>query len=352
MSSLLEENLENIFLRLQVKQPLRRRCVCKLWCTLIHTANFISKHLNLSIKEYNSTLLLKCYRPGYKDNGVEISGSCNGLLCVRTSFPGGEDEDAISLWNPSSNEYKELPSSPNEFSSEDTGLYGFAYDSQDDDYKVVRVVDYYYNNYYDTGMTSRCIRAKISDPNFVGIAFDIGTETFKDLEVEWLHLPESDEDIYNYSLGVLRRFIVSAHGFGYDSETDDYKFVDLGCISGESDKSEMHIYSLRSDSWKPAKYIPYVCKEDVLVPGLYFNGSLHCTPVDGFEIKYHSGVRGDVEVLVLYDPKDERARVLKLDKDMNPVHSQLETYVQSLVSLKPGAHRKQENKDTSKAMKV
>lgn len=197
MSSLLEENLENIFLRLQVKQPLRRRCVCKLWCTLIHTANFISKHLNLSIKEYNSPLLLKCYRPGYKgnvfytmeynslfssltssstetyecdeavemdqplisaDNGVEISGSCNGLLCVRTSFPGGEDEDAISLWNPSSNEYKELPSSPNEFSSEDTGLYGFAYDSQDDDYKVVRVVDYYYNNYYDTGMTSRCIR--------------------------------------------------------------------------------------------------------------------------------------------------------------------------------------------------
>ncbi|XP_026419987.1 F-box protein CPR1-like [Papaver somniferum] len=75
--------------------------------------------------------------------------------------------------------------------------------------------------------------------------------------------------------GLVCSSLFKAHGFGYDSETDDYKFVDLGCVRGESDKSEMHIYSLRSDSWKPAKYIPYVCKADVLVPGLFFNGSLH-----------------------------------------------------------------------------
>ncbi|XP_026419986.1 F-box/kelch-repeat protein At3g06240-like [Papaver somniferum] len=191
-----------------------------------------------SIETYECDEAVEMYYPLISaDNGVEILGSCNGLLCVRTSFPGGEDEDAISLWNPSSNEYKELPSSPNHFSREDTGLYGFAYDSQDDDYKVVRVVDYYYNNYYDTGSDIEVynlrsnswkdigpvpylfpshkipgvivngvlhwLGAKISEPNFIVIAFAIGTETFKELAVEGLHLPECDENIYNYILGAL-----------------------------------------------------------------------------------------------------------------------------------------------------
>ncbi|KAE8728636.1 Detected protein of unknown function [Hibiscus syriacus] len=56
-------------------------------------------------------------------------------------------------------------------------------------------------------------------------------------------------------------------GFGYDSETDDYKiiqFVTLVYIDEESDsspvyRSQVELYSLKTDSWKEVASVPNAC---------------------------------------------------------------------------------------------
>ncbi|XP_026377626.1 F-box/kelch-repeat protein At3g06240-like [Papaver somniferum] len=173
---------------------------------------------------------------------VEILGSCNGLVCVHINSFSGDAEDAISLWNPSTNEYKVLPASPNNFPSNDTGLYVFCYDDKTDDYKVVRVVDHFPN--YDYGASDvevytlqsnswrdidsvsysfptdktpgvivngalHRLGVKVEGQEVI-VSFDIGSETFKDLAViegPLLHLPDGDTDVdatqENNSLGVL-----------------------------------------------------------------------------------------------------------------------------------------------------
>ncbi|KAJ7946381.1 F-box protein [Quillaja saponaria] len=69
-----------------------------------------------------------------------ILGSCNGLLCLR--YFGGK----IVLWNMSIREYHWLPDTqmefPGGFGSCEFANYGFGYDSVNEDYKVVRLVQF------------------------------------------------------------------------------------------------------------------------------------------------------------------------------------------------------------------
>lgn len=70
--------------------------------------------------------------PGREPNdGVEIVGSCNGLICL-LYVP-----DCFILWNPTIKESKELPISPFSPSYDDLCFKGFGYNSSIDDYKVV-----------------------------------------------------------------------------------------------------------------------------------------------------------------------------------------------------------------------
>ncbi|XP_026397092.1 putative F-box protein At3g16210 [Papaver somniferum] len=123
MSRLPEGILENIFLRLKVKNLLRCRCVCKAWRDLICSPSFIYKHLNVN-------------------NTIRILVSCNGLLCIYSSNTPDDVSFVITIWNPSSNEYKQLPR-PSKKACYDIDYYGFGYDYKNDDYKVVRIVDYF-----------------------------------------------------------------------------------------------------------------------------------------------------------------------------------------------------------------
>ena len=66
-------------------------------------------------------------------SNTRIVGSCNGLLCL--SGYGPDSDTVIYLWNPSIRKYKKLP---------DRGVphsqtFGFAYHSENNDYKVVRI---------------------------------------------------------------------------------------------------------------------------------------------------------------------------------------------------------------------
>ncbi|OVA01230.1 F-box domain [Macleaya cordata] len=165
MSSLPEDIIVDITSRLPVKSILRFRCVCKPWCKLFSGPEFVKMHLkhvvekkkfNLMITDGGNLYLLdhdslsslsfvtKCNKGTaidypYKTQNyiVEILGSCNGLVCINP------DKYVICIWNPSTKEYKKLPTLeqlefiPTYLSYRIT--FGFGYNCNIEDYKLVRI---------------------------------------------------------------------------------------------------------------------------------------------------------------------------------------------------------------------
>ncbi|XP_039033093.1 putative F-box protein At3g16210 [Hibiscus syriacus] len=173
-----------ILSKLPVKSLTRFRCVCKPWSSSFETPHFITKHHQNNLKNNNLNLLLKhCHGDTsddihyfsqlltekdqnfivkhnihlpFFDNFVHaplVLGLCNGILCLVERVVGHN----VALWNPSTREFKIHPQStvqrpPGllEFSSFD--CFGFGYDSQTDDFKVVRFVTYYFEENLDEGL--------------------------------------------------------------------------------------------------------------------------------------------------------------------------------------------------------
>ena len=163
-SKLSDDTLSTIFLKLPVKSLLRCRCVCKSWRKLLCDPHFVKMHLN-HISQHHRKLLLgnsDCfcsldYETSHR-NAVpqgfpleitpctKIWGSCNGLVCVALlpETKAGEYEKLVkvALWNPSTADYKMLPSA--DPSVNDCQIVGFGYDSSIDDYKMVRIIPGYF----------------------------------------------------------------------------------------------------------------------------------------------------------------------------------------------------------------
>lgn len=156
MPNLPHELVEDILRRLPVKSLKRFRAVAKSWCSLIDSENFIKLHLRQSlISNSNRNLIIgglgvystdldslnkaHVIRPPFYYKSVDgISNSCNGIVLVMSEPP--------VLWNPFSREHKVLPDCSTEypapFESYSKTAYGFGYDSRNDDYKVLRVVEF------------------------------------------------------------------------------------------------------------------------------------------------------------------------------------------------------------------
>jgi F-box interacting protein len=157
----------DIFTRLPVKSLLRFRCVSKPFCALIDSHDFIKSHLKRSIdtKTHLSLILRDSYLYSLDfdslDNlveldhplkseefGTEVLGSCDGLLCLYN----GEEE--IAIWNPSTRKYRKLPVEeiefPDYFTSCQYIIYGMGYDPVRDDYKVVRFIQFYGQDVWDS----------------------------------------------------------------------------------------------------------------------------------------------------------------------------------------------------------
>ncbi|XP_026385063.1 F-box protein CPR1-like [Papaver somniferum] len=74
-----------------------------------------------------------------QSHGIEVVGSCKGLVCVCTSM----EPSRFCILNPSCGEYKTISCSFRRLSSQETSLivrYGFGYDSHLEDYKLIRIV--------------------------------------------------------------------------------------------------------------------------------------------------------------------------------------------------------------------
>ncbi|KAL6538221.1 hypothetical protein OROGR_012209 [Orobanche gracilis] len=154
MSFLPEEIIIEIFWRLPTKTLLRFRSVSRSWRSLIDSRQFIQLHLQHSFRsDSNITLLVDSSQIYYVDldsfnllqigdtqiEPYSIIGSCDGLVLLT---PRSGD---IALWNPSIRKLRKLPAQPpipEHFLNFEyvQAIFAFGYDSNHDDYKVVRVV--------------------------------------------------------------------------------------------------------------------------------------------------------------------------------------------------------------------
>ncbi|KAL2928690.1 F-box protein CPR1 [Bienertia sinuspersici] len=168
MSDLPTPLISEILSRLPVISLLRFRCISRSWRTLIDSPNFIKLHLENSKKNTtnHSIIFRDCYlysaefpalnraivinHPLKCDHyGTEIVGSCNGLLCLSNG-----EEDGLNgtiIYNPATKKHRQLPVSPIEFPDDilpsvERLIYGFGYDKVHDDYKLVRVIQFYCGN--------------------------------------------------------------------------------------------------------------------------------------------------------------------------------------------------------------
>lgn len=153
MPFLPEEIIREILRRLPVKALLRFRSVSRSWRSLIDSKQFIQHHLHHSLRSNsNITLLVDSSRFCYVDldsfkqlqvgdtpiEPYSVIGSCHGLVLL---VPKSGD---IVLWNPAIRKLRKLapqPPIPDRFFRFEYAqtIFALGYDSNHDDYKVVRV---------------------------------------------------------------------------------------------------------------------------------------------------------------------------------------------------------------------
>ncbi|XP_030967185.1 F-box protein CPR1-like [Quercus lobata] len=160
-----------ILTRLPAKSVIRFRCVCKPWDSSITTPYFISTHLNNFAHDNdndngdgyiihmpwhtNSSNRAVCTVAfdrtfdriseievpfNFPFKSIRIVGSCNGLLCIACTWGRNISDYVILLWNPSIRKFKRSPDSC--FGKLGIVTLGFAYHSENNAYKVLRISSY------------------------------------------------------------------------------------------------------------------------------------------------------------------------------------------------------------------
>ncbi|XP_076926424.1 F-box protein CPR1-like [Bidens hawaiensis] len=143
-----DDVVEQILVRLDVKDLIRCKSVCNSWHSIISTPSFVKAHLKRAYaNDHNNPELghrrvcnkmLWAAETWHEQNGIDIVGSCNGLLCVS---PRGVK---FAVTNPLTREQKKLPTPPywlhhirNTSNIRNEVCWGFGYDSLAYDYKVI-----------------------------------------------------------------------------------------------------------------------------------------------------------------------------------------------------------------------
>ncbi|XP_039066892.1 F-box/kelch-repeat protein At3g06240-like [Hibiscus syriacus] len=139
-----------------------------------------------------------------------VSGPCNGLVCLK--------EDKVSLWNPSARELKILPISSvsrpplADFTSFD--CLGFGFDSQIDDYKVVRFVTNYFEHKEDV--------SRIPDWNHQVELYSLKSDSWKEIPAP---------DIYPYDGPPEFNIYIDGCYYWQASGNFDYLFLSFHMVN-------------------------------------------------------------------------------------------------------------------------
>ncbi|XP_058742565.1 F-box/kelch-repeat protein At3g06240-like [Vicia villosa] len=163
----------SILSNLSLKSLKRFECVCKSWIHLLENPNFkslvhksflsnnrcyyddssilIHQDINnnqsvmysISGERFENRTKLDWPNPFQEDDPkfyISGSNSIKGIFCL---INYSQPDIRVVLWNPTTGEFKVVPTSPNEFVPDmdfDAAQYGFGYDSFSDDYKVIQCV--------------------------------------------------------------------------------------------------------------------------------------------------------------------------------------------------------------------
>lgn len=143
-----------ILTRLPVKSLIRFRCVCKSWNYML-TADpeFVKLHLTYDSMDFNKddAIMLRClpyvkypkFHP-LMSKDLGLGGSVNGLVCVYHHCWELRSITCVGIWNPATNQYKDIPPSPRAINI--PGMYAFdfgiGFDSIANDYKVIFTIRY------------------------------------------------------------------------------------------------------------------------------------------------------------------------------------------------------------------
>ncbi|EXB41582.1 F-box protein [Morus notabilis] len=252
MASLPWDIIVDILGRLSVKDLLRYRSVSKPWCALIDGTDFIMMHLKNSVETGSNLGVVIRYcdlywvdldsldsavklrnpiaRPG---DGTEVLGSCHGLLALLNV------NNELAIWNPSTRRYRRIADT--EFEAPDDNLpciqfivYGFGYDPIGNDYKLVRMVQFYGDNGQDS--------------------FDSGVKIYSAKLNTWKRIRDFPYYLrYKRGFGVLSNnalhWVVSTKPlsdvsnlvFAVDLVTEEYREVPLPEFEGEGCRMDVEV---------------------------------------------------------------------------------------------------------------
>ncbi|KAH0719963.1 hypothetical protein KY290_004878 [Solanum tuberosum] len=220
-----EDIVKEILVRCPVKSLLRFKCVCKNWCTLIKTPEFVQQHLknhtppklliydNGDIDDDDDDLSITLISEEHPRRFIgmkQLFGSVDGLF-----FMVGEIDREVScaLWNPATREVKPLHLPIPVATIHDSPVFGFGLDPLTYDYKVVyfhmnNLCEHYASVYSCSRDLWRIFKPKIPyftdvkhafgtaylngtyywlliggrHSNYTILLFDFGSEMFKEIE--------------------------------------------------------------------------------------------------------------------------------------------------------------------------
>ncbi|XP_074272291.1 F-box protein CPR1-like [Silene latifolia] len=166
--------ITEILSRLPVKPLTRFKSVSKSWNSLINSPIFIKLHFsktlisdnypNMIISSFSTSISNSPISPIFRFKelhhpllhfpdylSVDILGSCNGVVCISSI-----DGKYTCFYNPTIGTHRLIPVQPSRFPNpnletifgfqpEERLFQGFGYDSVNDDYKLLRIIEFYRN---------------------------------------------------------------------------------------------------------------------------------------------------------------------------------------------------------------
>ncbi|KNA12204.1 hypothetical protein SOVF_127200 [Spinacia oleracea] len=348
MAELPTHLITEILSKLPVKSLLRFRSVAKSWRTLIDGKYFINLHLKNALQNpTHHTLIIKdCFLqdgiimtneepflytvdyPALKratlmyhpfdiaSFEVEIVGSCHGLICLA-------DGEVTVIFNPTTRKHRVLPVSDVDIPGYAGKLpktaripYGFGYDHVNDDYKLVRIVEFFVKNsniHFSEvkvySLKSNSWRKVRDFPSEYYIGIGLCWASYLNGCLHWVAVkksPEKPQFIISFDIG--REVFKVVPQPKYDKVTSDM-FVNLGVLDGCL--RVMALYGrVRTDVWIMKEYgvekswtklFSVTQRESLGLPVAYLKKS------DSEEVLFEQ----DFKKLVWFDVKSKRAKTVK-----------------------------------------
>ncbi|XP_024185413.1 F-box/kelch-repeat protein At3g23880 isoform X2 [Rosa chinensis] len=215
-----EDVIAEILARLPVKSLMRFRCVCKSWRALISESYFVKKHLS------------------YEERG--ITESAHRLIFM--------------LDPPLVLDYEALKSMKDDDYGDGDGA-GAQFAVTQLDFPVTKSIP-------DSGN-----RVAVGSCNGL-VCVQVDCEAI----MLWNPCTRDSKILPEPPRVINSEYWYYFYGFGYDSASDDYKVI-RGFTDYLAKKIMIHIFSLKTGSWRSVEDIDYVTL--IMQQGLFLNGALH-----------------------------------------------------------------------------